>query len=217
MKHITVLVIALFFISNLNAQNEKFETTFIEYSQSNISFYNPKIKEFIENHAQIKYDICTQKLIGVELENKLTALFDKYGTHIDNMSANGQANYLEVLELLRRGYENCNRLNNKSVEKASLLKRKEELHKNTGGAKITFENKHFKKFANKMQNLVLEQCATNISNKEYEKKSKKIRAKYVKWFKDVSKKDMEILSILYQRTFLKCQENDIERRYSVNK
>ena len=84
---ITLLLLS----SSITAQNINLETTFVEYTKSNISFKNLKLKEFIENHAQIKYDICTQKLIGVELENKLTALFDKYGTHINNMSANDQA------------------------------------------------------------------------------------------------------------------------------
>lgn len=217
MKQIITLTATLFFISTVFAQNEKFETVFTAYAQSNSSFNNPKIKEFTDKYAKIRYAICTQKIVGEELENKLCALFDTYSIHIKNMSANDRANYYKTIELLNKGYQNCIIQNNKAIALADLTKRYEVLYNKTGNSKINFENKKFSKFANEMQDLVFKQCTTNMTQDEYNKKSKKIRAKYVNFFKDVSKKDMENLALLYEATFIKCDRYTIDEQYSLNR
>lgn len=82
---------------------------------------------------------------------------------------------------------------------------------------VTFKNKHFEKFANEMQDLLFKQCSTKMTQEEYNKQGQEIRAKYVKWFKDVSKKNIEYLTLLYDTTLIKCTEYNIEQKYSVNK
>lgn len=70
--------------------------------------------------------------------------------------------------------------------KSEFKKQNKELYDRVKNTSISFENKHFEKFANEMQDLVFKQCSTKMSQDEYSKKSQKIRNKYVKWFKNVS-------------------------------
>jgi len=220
MKNILTIAVLLLTIS-ATAQNNNTKTIFVEYSKYNSSFDNPKIKEYSEKYANLYNEFCTEKISSTEYNRKFKILNRLYNVYFYNITENDKVNLIAEHKLIHADGEaylkevSFNRA--KTHIKSEFKKQNKALYNRVENAKISFKNKHFEKFANEMQELVFEQCATKMTQEEYNKKSLKIRTKYVKWFKDVSKEDTESLLLLYDTTLIKCTEYTIEQQYSVRK
>ena len=221
MKHITIFAITLFFISTISAQNNNLKTIFKEYSKHSISFDNPKIQEYSDKRADLYNDFCTERLSSAEYIRKFNILNRIYAVYFVNITDNDKTSLGKVQKLVHEDGEVY--LKEKALKEAKIYaksefkKQNKALYDRVKKADISFKNKHFEKFANEMQDLVFKQCSTKMSQDEYDKQSLKIRAKYVKHFKDVSKEDTENLFLLYDATSIKCTEYTIEQQYSMNR
>lgn len=107
---ITLLLLSL----SITAQNN-IQTILSEYSNHNISFENPKIKEYSEKYAQIYHDMCIEILSADEIQSKLDELSKAYSSNFKTMSKNDNANLIKISNLLNT---DCN----KYTKKRNLIK-----------------------------------------------------------------------------------------------
>ncbi len=218
MKNILTIIILLLTAST-TAQNEATKTIFVEYNKHSNAFDNPKIQEYSKKYALLYNDFCTEKITSDEYVRKFKILNRLYDVYFVNITDNDKTNLMMERKLIHADGEaylkevSYNRA--KISINAEFKKQNKALYDRVKNAKISFKNKHFEKFANEMQDLVFEQCSTKMSQEEYSKKSLKIREKYMKWFKDVSKEDMDNLILLYEATSIKCTEYTIEQQYQI--
>ena len=213
---ITLLLLSL----SITAQNN-IQTILTEYSNHNISFENPKIKEYSEKYAQIYHDMCIEILSADEIQSKLDELSKAYSSNFKTMSKNDNANLIKISNLLNT---DCNKYTKKrnlikdiAWTKGQLREQNKGLYKEVEDAKISFDNVSFGEFAIEMEDLTFKKCSTDMSHKEYDLKAKQIRQKYDKTLKTASKKDMETLALLYKIVHIRCTNFNVEKQYSVNR
>lgn len=217
-KIISIITLSIGF--SLTAQNNV-QTILKEYSNHNISFENPKIKEYSEKYAQIYHDMCIEVLSADEIQSKLNQLGIVYSNDFKTISKNDKANFVKICNVLNADCNNYtkkrNLIRDKAWTKAQLREQNKDLYKEVEDAKISFENISFGEFAFAMEDLAFKKCSTDMNHKEYDIKTKQIKQKYAEALKSVSEKDIDALVLLYKIVNVRCTNFDIEKQYSLNK
>ena len=215
MKYIIITVTALL-AYNANAQNN-IKTILTGYSNHNISFESPTIKEYSEKYAQVYHDMCLEMLSGDEVQSKLDALSIAYSNDFKTISKKDKASLDKICNLLSSDCNNYSEKRNlvraKAWVKAELREQNKDLYEEVENAQISFESMPFGQFAVEMEHLVFEKCSTGMSHEEYDSKAKQIKQKYAEDLKLVSEKDLDALALLYKIVHVRCTNFDIEKQY----
>lgn len=218
MKYIATTILILTGLQ-INAQTNSSKNILTSYSKQQITCNNSVVNQYIGKYAQLANDFYTKTIDDDTYIGRLNILQRTYSGWLVNLSDS-------ELDKLKTAYKLIQADGNTYLKKQAFKAAKEyalsefkknniDLYNELAKAKIKFKNKDFEDYAKKLIALSLEQCSRNLSHKEYNTETLKLREQYADAIKTASKKDLKSLHLLNQQNIIDCMEHTIEQQYSL--